>query len=261
LRLAVNPDVRPRADGRRHRLRLTAALYGKITLKDGAVEQSNFHDYPLLRINEMPAVECTSCRRRPKPSGVGEPGVPPYRAAVANASRSHGQALARRCRCRSSRKSGRWRAFPPSYHPAWTPGFATCCAARAAAVGLSTVFVDRAGLGDAAADGSEPCVVRARQAQPELFWQAILVATAGNTIGGAITGGWATAPSAPTKRHEESRRAHPRALQWLERFGRALPAVVAPVVGDPLCAVAGGCASRSGRASFTWRSASSRATS
>ena len=64
---------------------LSAALYGKITLKDGVVEQSNFHDYPILRINEMPAVEVHIVPSTAKPSGVGEPAVPVIAPAVANA--------------------------------------------------------------------------------------------------------------------------------------------------------------------------------
>jgi isoquinoline 1-oxidoreductase beta subunit len=64
---------------------LSAALYGAITLKDGRVEQSNFHDYPLLRINEMPQVEVHIASSLEAPGGVGEPGVPPIAPAVANA--------------------------------------------------------------------------------------------------------------------------------------------------------------------------------
>jgi isoquinoline 1-oxidoreductase beta subunit len=64
---------------------LSAALYGAITLKDGKVEQSNFHDYPSLRINEMPTIEVHIVPSSEKPSGVGEPGVPPIAPAVANA--------------------------------------------------------------------------------------------------------------------------------------------------------------------------------
>jgi isoquinoline 1-oxidoreductase beta subunit len=64
---------------------LSAALHGKITLKDGAVEQSNFHDYPVLRMSEMPRVEVHAVSIGDKPSGVGEPGVPPIAPAVANA--------------------------------------------------------------------------------------------------------------------------------------------------------------------------------
>ena len=64
---------------------LSAALYSKITFKDGKVEQSNFHDYRVLRMNEMPAVEVHLVQGGDKPTGVGEPGVPPVAPAVANA--------------------------------------------------------------------------------------------------------------------------------------------------------------------------------
>jgi isoquinoline 1-oxidoreductase/isoquinoline 1-oxidoreductase beta subunit len=64
---------------------LTAALRGKITIKDGAVEQSNFHDYPLLRMNEIPVVEVHVVQSTEKPTGIGEPGTPPIAPAVANA--------------------------------------------------------------------------------------------------------------------------------------------------------------------------------
>ncbi len=64
---------------------LSAALYGAITLKNGRVEQSNFDDYPLLRINEMPQVEVHIAPSQEAPGGVGEPGVPPIAPAVANA--------------------------------------------------------------------------------------------------------------------------------------------------------------------------------
>jgi isoquinoline 1-oxidoreductase beta subunit len=64
---------------------LSAALYGEITLKDGRVEQSNFNDYPLLPMSEMPAVEVHIVPSQEKPGGVGEPGVPPIAPAVGNA--------------------------------------------------------------------------------------------------------------------------------------------------------------------------------
>ena len=54
-------------------------------LKDGAAEQSNFHDYRVLRMNEMPKVEVHLVTGGDKPTGVGEPGVPPVAPAVANA--------------------------------------------------------------------------------------------------------------------------------------------------------------------------------
>ena len=83
--IAVNPDVvRAQMEGGIG-FGLSAALYGAITLKDGAVEQSNFHDYPVLRINEMPAIEVHIVPSTDKPTGVGEPGVPSIAPAVANA--------------------------------------------------------------------------------------------------------------------------------------------------------------------------------
>ena len=64
---------------------LTAALKGEITIKDGAVEQSNFHDYPLLTIAEMPKVEVHIVKSTELPTGTGEPGLPPIAPAVTNA--------------------------------------------------------------------------------------------------------------------------------------------------------------------------------
>jgi isoquinoline 1-oxidoreductase beta subunit len=64
---------------------LSAALMGKITLKDGQVQQSNFHDYPVLRMNEMPRIEVHLLPVGDRPSGAGEPGVPPTAPAIANA--------------------------------------------------------------------------------------------------------------------------------------------------------------------------------
>ena len=64
---------------------LSAALYGQITLKDGVVQQSNFSDYPVLRINEMPEISVHIVPSRADPTGVGEPGTPPIAPAVANA--------------------------------------------------------------------------------------------------------------------------------------------------------------------------------
>ena len=56
---------------------LTAALMGQITIANGRVEQSNFHDYPVLRINQMPVVEVHIMPSAEAPGGVGEPGTPP----------------------------------------------------------------------------------------------------------------------------------------------------------------------------------------
>lgn len=64
---------------------LSAALYGEITLKDGAVEQGNYHDYPILRQNEMPPMTVVLLDSDAPPTGVGEPGTPPAAPALANA--------------------------------------------------------------------------------------------------------------------------------------------------------------------------------
>jgi isoquinoline 1-oxidoreductase subunit beta len=64
---------------------LGAALYGKITLKDGRVEQSNFPDYPVLRFDEMPQISVHIVPSAGDPTGLGEPGTPPIAPAVANA--------------------------------------------------------------------------------------------------------------------------------------------------------------------------------
>jgi isoquinoline 1-oxidoreductase beta subunit len=64
---------------------LSAALYGRIDLKDGEVVQGNFDDYPVLRMNEMPKVEVHIVASSEKPTGIGEPGLPPLAPAVCNA--------------------------------------------------------------------------------------------------------------------------------------------------------------------------------
>ncbi|ATI80797.1 xanthine dehydrogenase family protein molybdopterin-binding subunit [Sphingobium yanoikuyae] len=64
---------------------LSAALFGSMTLKDGVVQETNFDTYPVLRMNEMPVVETHIIASTNRPSGMGEPGVPPIAPAVANA--------------------------------------------------------------------------------------------------------------------------------------------------------------------------------
>lgn len=82
---AINPDiVRQQMEGGII-FGLCAALKGEITLRDGAVQQSNFHDYPLLRMNEVPEVEVAIIDSDDPPTGVGEPGTPPAPAALGNA--------------------------------------------------------------------------------------------------------------------------------------------------------------------------------
>lgn len=64
---------------------LTAALYGEITIKDGRVQQRNFYDYKMLRMNETPKIEVYIVPSSEKHGGVGEPGTPPIAPAVVNA--------------------------------------------------------------------------------------------------------------------------------------------------------------------------------
>jgi isoquinoline 1-oxidoreductase beta subunit len=64
---------------------LTAALYGQITLKDGRVEQSNFHDYPMLRINQVPPIDVHVIRNTELPGGIGEAGTTSAVPALRNA--------------------------------------------------------------------------------------------------------------------------------------------------------------------------------
>ena len=83
--VAINPDnVRAQMEGGIG-FGLGTVLHDEVTLEAGRVVQSNFHDYPLLRIHEMPEVEVHIVRSTEAPTGVGEPGVPPIGPAVANA--------------------------------------------------------------------------------------------------------------------------------------------------------------------------------
>ena len=83
--IAVNPDgVLAMTEGAIN-FALTAVLTGEITIKNGEVQQSNFHDYQVLRINQAPQVEVHIVPSTEPPSGVGELGAMPLPAAVANA--------------------------------------------------------------------------------------------------------------------------------------------------------------------------------
>jgi isoquinoline 1-oxidoreductase beta subunit len=64
---------------------ISAALHGEITLKNGRVEQSNFDDYQVVRINDAPAIEVHIVRNNEAPGGMGEPGTSAIMPAIANA--------------------------------------------------------------------------------------------------------------------------------------------------------------------------------
>jgi isoquinoline 1-oxidoreductase beta subunit len=82
---AINPDVIEAQMEGGIGFGAGAALYGAITLQDGRVEQNNFNDYRVLRMNEMPKVEVHIVPSTEPPTGVGEPGVAPVGPAIANA--------------------------------------------------------------------------------------------------------------------------------------------------------------------------------
>lgn len=105
--------------------------------------------------------------------------------------------------------------------------------------GLSTVFVVSFISATLLPLGSEPAVFGLIKLNPHLFWPAIGVATAGNTLGGALS--WWMGLGAH-KVVDKAKGVHTevRALAWLKRFGaKACLLSWLPVVGDPLCAVAG----------------------
>ncbi len=83
--IAINPDIIKAQIEGSIGMALSALKYQQITLKNGAVEQSNFHDFACLRIAEMPQVEVHIVPSANPPTGIGEPGVPPLAPAVANA--------------------------------------------------------------------------------------------------------------------------------------------------------------------------------
>jgi len=105
--------------------------------------------------------------------------------------------------------------------------------------GLSTVFVISFVSATLLPLGSEPAVFGLVKLNPSLFWPAILVATAGNTLGGAVTWAMGLASHKVVDRYQHSKH-HLKALDWLERIGpKACLLAWLPGVGDPLCAVAG----------------------
>ncbi len=83
--LAVNPDSLKAQMESSVSYGLGAALQSEITFKDGMVQQSNFHDYQVMRMANMPKVEVYIVQSTEKMGGVGEPGLPPIAPAVTNA--------------------------------------------------------------------------------------------------------------------------------------------------------------------------------
>ena len=105
--------------------------------------------------------------------------------------------------------------------------------------GLSTVFLVSFISATLLPLGSEPVVFGLIKLSPELFWPTILVATVGNTLGGAVSWAMGLASHKVVDKYRHSS-THLRALDWLERIGpKACLLSWLPGVGDPLCAIAG----------------------
>ena len=105
--------------------------------------------------------------------------------------------------------------------------------------GLGTVFVVSFISATLLPLGSEPAVFGLIKLNPDLFWPAILVATAGNTLGGGVSW-WMGLGAHKAVDRARGEATNVRALAWLRRFGaKACLLSWLPVVGDPLCFVAG----------------------
>ena len=106
--------------------------------------------------------------------------------------------------------------------------------------GLSTVAIVSFVSATLLPLGSEPVVFGLVKLNPAMFWPAIFVATAGNTAGGALTWWMGYGAERAYERVSHKKPPDPRALRWLTKFG-AMGCLLSwlPIVGDPLCAVAG----------------------
>jgi membrane protein YqaA with SNARE-associated domain len=106
-------------------------------------------------------------------------------------------------------------------------------------VGLVAVFIMALVSATLLPMGSEAAVFGLLKLRPDLFWPAIAVATLGNTLGGALTW-WMGRGAQRVHARFKPEQQHPSALRWLQRLGpRACLLSWLPVVGDPLCGVAG----------------------
>jgi membrane protein YqaA with SNARE-associated domain len=121
--------------------------------------------------------------------------------------------------------------------PAWLTSLFTLLALPE--YGLGTLFAASFVSATLLPIGSEPALFGLLKLNPDLFWPAVFVATAGNTLGGMFDWwmGWEAHHIVDKYRHSKS---HVKALYWLERLGpKACLLAWLPIVGDPLCAVAG----------------------
>ena len=105
--------------------------------------------------------------------------------------------------------------------------------------GLSTLFIAAFISATLLPIGSEPALFGLLKLNPGLFWPAVLVATAGNTLGGMLDW-WIGYGAHEVVDKYEHKQWHSKALEWLEHLGpKACLLAWLPIVGDPLCAVAG----------------------
>jgi membrane protein YqaA with SNARE-associated domain len=105
--------------------------------------------------------------------------------------------------------------------------------------GLSTLFIAAFISATLLPVGSEPVLFGLLRLNPDMFWSAMLVATLGNTLGGALDWWMGYEAHLVVDKYRHSR-SHVKAMEWLERLGpKACLLAWLPIVGDPLCAVAG----------------------
>src|SRR5829696_6999081 len=105
--------------------------------------------------------------------------------------------------------------------------------------GLTTLFIAAFISATLLPMGSEPVLYGLLRLNPDMFWPAILVATAGNTLGGALDWWMGYGAHEVADKYSHSKH-HVKALDWLERMGpKACLLAWLPGIGDPLCAVAG----------------------
>jgi membrane protein YqaA with SNARE-associated domain len=105
--------------------------------------------------------------------------------------------------------------------------------------GLSTLFIAAFISATLLPVGSEPALYGLLRLNPDLYWSAIFVATAGNTLGGVLDWWMGYGAHSVVDKYSHSK-SHLKAIEWLERMGpKACLLAWLPLVGDPLCAVAG----------------------
>jgi membrane protein YqaA with SNARE-associated domain len=128
-------------------------------------------------------------------------------------------------------------SYTPAHMQAWLDSLLALLALPQ--YGLSTVFIAAFVSATLLPVGSEPVLFGLLKLNPDMFWPAIFVATIGNTLGGGVDWWMGYGAHAVANKYSHSKH-HLRVLTWLERLGpKACLLAWLPIVGDPLCAVAG----------------------